>query len=79
MGVRGGIGPWDAWRLTRFEGYAGHLAGAAVGIVLAMAGQRIEQETFDEGRVSERISLIAAEHGVGASVGWFARNGRDTA
>jgi hypothetical protein len=44
-----------------------------------MAGERIEQETFDEGRVSERISLAAAAHGVGSSVGWFARGGRDAA
>ncbi len=73
---------WDRGTLedlSRLEGYAGHLAGAAVGIVLVMAGERIEQETFDEGRVSERISLAAAAHGVGSSVGWFARGGRDTA
>ncbi|HEV8043947.1 MAG TPA: hypothetical protein VGP38_02130, partial [Rubrobacter sp.] len=72
--------------LLRLEGYAGHLAGGAVGIVLVMAWERIEQETFDEGRVSERISLAAAvhgvaaaAHGVGSSVGWFARSGRDAA
>ncbi len=72
---------WDLGTLedlARLEGYAGYLAGAAVGIVLVMAGERIEQETFDEGRVSERISPAAAAHGVGSSVGWFARGGRDT-
>ena len=73
---------WDRGTLedlSRLEGYAGHLAGGAVGIVLVMAWERIEQETFDEGRVSERISLAAAAHGVGSSVGWFTKGGRDTA
>ena len=28
-------------------------------------------ETFDEGRLAERIMLGAWAHGVGSSVGWF--------
>jgi nitroreductase len=46
-------------RLAALEGYAKHLAGAAVGIVLVMVGNpaKFEQETFDEGRLAERISL----------------------
>lgn len=80
--------PWEfvvVWdremlrHLASVEGYAGHLAGAAVGIVLVMAGERAEQETFDEGRLGERISLTAAAHGVGSSVGWFAGSGREAA
>ncbi len=65
-------------RLAVLEGYVQHLAGAAVGIVLVMAGNpaKFEQETFDEGRLAERISLAAASHGLGAAVGWFAREGR---
>jgi hypothetical protein len=49
-----------------------------VGIVLVMAGNpaKFEQETFDEGRMSERISLAAVSHGLGAAVGWFAGEGR---
>jgi nitroreductase len=68
-------------RLAVLEGYAHHLAGAAVGIVLVMAGDPIkfEQETFDEGRLSERISLAAASYGLGAAVGWFAGDGRTAA
>src|SRR6266849_8640287 len=40
--------------LAALEGYAGHLAGAPLGIVLVMAGEsgQFEQETFDEGRLS---------------------------
>ncbi len=49
-----------------------------MGIVLVMAGDpaKFEQETFDEGRSAERISLAAAAHGLGAAVGWFAGDGR---
>ena len=65
-------------RLAGLEGYAQHLSGAAAGIVLVMAGDpgKLEQETFDEGRLAERISLVAASHGLGAAVGWFAGGGR---
>ena len=68
-------------RLAALEGYAQHLAGAAAGIVLVTAGDphKLEQETFDEGRLAERISLAAASHGLGAAVGWFAGGGRHEA
>ena len=67
--------------LATLEGYAQHLAGASVGIVLVMDGNpaKFEQETFDEGRLAERISLAAASHGLGAAVGWFAGDGRRVA
>lgn len=66
-------------KLAVLEGYAQHLAGAAAGIVLVMAGDpdKFEQETFDEGRLAERISLAAASHGLGSAVGWFAGGGRE--
>ena len=62
--------------LAACEGYAAHLAGAQLGIVLVMAGENKNQETYDEGRLSERIMLAAAAHGVGASIGWFTGQGR---
>jgi nitroreductase len=62
--------------LAALDGYAGHLAGAPLGIVLVMAGEREETETFDEGKVSERIMLAAAAHGVGSCIGWFKDDGR---
>ena len=65
--------------LAAVEGYAGHLAGAPLGIVLVMAGERPDQETYDEGRLSERIMLAAAAHGVGSSIGWFASRGPEQA
>lgn len=65
--------------LAGVEGYAGHLGGAPLGIVLAMAGRREEQEAYDEGRLCERIMLAARARGVGSSIGWFVRDGRDEA
>jgi nitroreductase len=65
--------------LASVDGYAGHLAGAALGIVLVMAGERAEQETYDEGRLAERIMLAAYAHGVGSSIGWIVGQGRDVA
>ena len=57
--------------LAACEGRAAHLANAALGIVLVMAGEPefFEQETFDEGRLSERISLTAASYGVASAAG----------
>ena len=65
--------------LAEIKGYASHLAGAPLGIVLVMAGVRPEQETYDEGRLSERIMLTALAHGVGSSIGWIVGDGRAAA
>jgi nitroreductase len=78
--------PWDfvvirarqtLGALAAVEGYAKHLEGAPLGIVLVMAGDpsQVAQETYDEGRLSERIMLAAAAHGIGSSIGWFAGGG----
>jgi nitroreductase len=65
--------------LASLEGYAHHLADAPLGIVLVMAGERPTQETYDEGRLAERVMLAALVHGVGSSVGWIVGGGRDAA
>jgi nitroreductase len=65
--------------LAHVEGYANHLRDAPLGIVLVMAGERPTQETYDEGRLAERIMLAALAHGVGSSVGWIVGDGRDAA
>src|SRR5215218_1104894 len=65
--------------LAAVEGYAGHLASAALGIVPVMAGERAEQEIYDEGRLCERIMLAALAHGVGSSIGWIVGGGRAAA
>lgn len=65
--------------LANVEGYADHLDGATLGIVLVMRSERDVQETYDEGRLAERIMLAASAHGVGSSIGWIVGSGRDAA
>ena len=52
-----------------------HLAGANAAIIVVMAGQMPEIETYDEGRLTERLLLAAAAHGLGAGVWWFKDKG----
>jgi nitroreductase len=68
-------------RLSELEGYVRHLAGAALAIVLVMDGHpdQVEQETFDEGVLSQRLQLAAAAQGLGSAIGWFHGEGRQTA
>jgi len=47
--------------------------------VMASEQGQVEQETYDEGRLSERIMLAAAAYGVGSSIGWFTGSGRAAA
>lgn len=61
--------------LAALDGYAHHLAGAALAMVIVMPGKWEEGETFDEGRLSERIMLAALANGLGASIGWFGDRG----
>ena len=65
--------------LAQLRGYARHLAGAAMGAVIVSFGPRDDINAFDEGRLSERMMLAAAAHGVGSSIGWFAGEGREAA
>ncbi len=65
--------------LAGLGGYVGHLRGAALGMLLVAPGEWPEGETFDEGRVAERIMLGAWAHGVGSSIGWFSPEGRKEA
>jgi nitroreductase len=55
------------------DNHAPHLANAALGIALVMSGdlEHPEFDTYDEGRLSERIMLAAAAHGLGSAIGWF--------
>jgi nitroreductase len=77
------IQPWDLvvihdramlQKLGTIEGsHAAHLANAGVGIALVMSGDPANPDfdTYDEGRLSERIMLAAAAHGLGSAIGWF--------
>jgi nitroreductase len=51
--------------LADLGGYVGHLRDAALAMLLVMPGEWPEGETFDEGRLAERIMLGAWAHGWG--------------
>jgi nitroreductase len=63
--------------IARCEGFAGHAAQADMVIVLVLAGntERVEHETYDEGRLSERMMLAASAFGVGSCIGWLRGQG----
>jgi nitroreductase len=61
--------------IAEAEAASSHLAGASCAIVVLMAGQSREIETYDEGRLTERMLLAAAAHGVGAGIWWFKDGG----
>jgi len=64
-------------QLGELEGYAKHAGGAAAAAVLVMGDQPewLEQDIFDEGRLSERIMLAAAAQGVAGCIGWLDGSG----
>jgi nitroreductase len=77
------IQPWDLIvirnrqtlrALGSIEGGKGpHLVNAGLGIALVMSGnlEFPDFDTYDEGRLSERIMLAAEAHGLGSAIGWF--------
>jgi nitroreductase len=38
---------------------------------------QVQQETYDEGILSQRLQLAAAAHGLGSAIGWYKGAGRD--
>ena len=54
----------------------GHVAGAPVAILVVMDGEMPEIETFDEGRVTERILIAATALGLASAVGWISAKAR---
>jgi nitroreductase len=61
--------------LSRVDGPGSHLAGAAFAIIVIMAGESPEIETYDEGRLTERLMLAGAAHGLGSGIWWFRDGG----
>lgn len=59
--------------LANQPGYVDHVNRAPLGIMLVMDGapDGISSETYDEGRLTERIMLAAAAHGLVSSVAWY--------
>jgi len=55
------------------DGRGPHLVNAGAGIALVMSGdlEHPDFDTYDEGRLSERIMLAADVHGLASAIGWF--------
>lgn len=49
----------------------GWVGAAPLAILPIMAGEHRGEESFDEGRLSERLLVGARAHGLGAGLGWF--------
>ena len=66
-------------KLTEYG--ANSAASAPVAIVIITPGnqEQLEIEVFDEGRLSERLLLAAAAHGLASGVTWLKGDGPDAA
>lgn len=57
--------------LSEAGAFTQFIQGAKLAIVLLMDGKAPRANAYDEGRVSERLMLAAAAHGIGSGTGWF--------
>jgi nitroreductase len=57
-------------RLAELAPYARHVAGAPLGIAIAMGGDNPEWDAYDEGRAAERMLVAAGALDLGAGIGW---------
>jgi nitroreductase len=57
-------------KLAELAPQAGHVAKAGAVIAIVMSGESPDQDSYDEGRVSERILIAATALGLGAGIGW---------
>jgi len=57
-------------RLAELAPNARHVAGAPLAIAIVMPGEKPAWESYDEGRVAERILIAARALGLGAGIGW---------
>jgi len=76
--------PWDfvvvrdpevIARLVSLDGSTAFAADATLVIVIVLANEAKLRESYDEGRVTERMMLAAHAHGVGANTAWFSPTG----
>lgn len=61
--------------IAEAEGAGSFLPGASAAIVIVMAGTSPEIESYDEGRLTERLMLAAGAHGLGAGIWWYKDGG----
>jgi nitroreductase len=57
--------------ISEFGAFSKFLKGAPLVIVLVFNGESPRSESYDEGRVSERLMLAAKAYGLGSGTGWW--------
>ena len=57
-------------RIGEVTRYARHVGKAPLAIAIAMPGEDLETDAYDEGRAAERILIAANALGLGAGIGW---------
>src|SRR3954451_19955480 len=62
-------------QISEAEGKGAHLVNATFAIVVVMDGPGSAIQTFDEARLTERMMLAAAAHGLGAGIWWWKDGG----
>jgi nitroreductase len=63
-------------RIGEVTRYARYVSKAPLAIAIAMPGEDLETDAYDEGRVAERILIAANALGLGAGIGWTDGNER---
>lgn len=63
--------PADLAELAAAGAFTDFIKGAALAVVILLDGQVPRANAYDEGRVSERLMLAGAAHGLGSGTGWF--------
>jgi nitroreductase len=58
-------------KISRLRDLINWLAGAPLGIAIVLDGENPMFESYDEGRVTERILIAAHSLGYGGGVAWF--------
>ena len=58
-------------QIAEEEGAGSYLPGASCAILIVMTGESQAIETYDEGRLTERMMLAAAARGVAVGIWWI--------
>jgi nitroreductase len=57
-------------RIGELSRYARYVANAPLAIAIAMPGEDLETDAYDEGRVAERLLIAANAMGFGGGIAW---------
>jgi nitroreductase len=58
-------------QIAEYGAFSGFLRNAPVVIVIVLNGKSPRSESYDEGRLTERVMLAAKAYGLGSGTGWW--------